>query len=278
MPSGNNMQRGGMRVTLFFALALALALTGKIMALEPISALDDGFSAPSGSSMEEASFLFPGSESFVLEPYALIGYTVPFGMEELAATTFSAGMRAGTTGLSLSWNGSGGELYRDEQEKIGISRPLVRNLHAGVRLVRTAMHIRGFGDASTWSGDAGMVFRPVEAVCLAVSRENIAGACLGESKEPLAGRSRAAMSWSLPGSFSLLASWTKIRGYDPSWSAGCTIGISDALYAGAAAASEPARIEFMSAVVLKRMKFIYRGSYHSDLGFSHGFTVGWYGN
>ena len=266
------VRRNGVR--LIFLLAFFLSFAGESYSLEPLTALDDGFSLPAAGSLEEASLLFPGSESFIGGPYALLGYTAPFGMEDLAVSTFIAGVRAGKAGISLSWNGSGGDLYGDEQEKLGVSYPLLKCLSIGARLSRSAMRIRGFGGASALSGDAGMVFHPAEEIFLAVSWENATGARLGESKEPLDGRTRAAASWNLPGAVTLIASLTKVRRFDPSFSGGCFMKVWDSLTVGVLGANAPNRMEFLASLLVKGLKFSYRGSYQGDLGFSHGFSVG----
>jgi len=266
------MQRSWIQV--IFLLFFIFSFTGETFCLEPLTSLDDGFSIPGDGSMEEASLLFPGSESLIERPYAVLGYSVPFGLEDLAVSSFIAGSRFGKTGISLSWNGSGGDLYSDEQEKLGISYHLSKSIHLGARLTRNALHIQGFGRASAWSGDAGMIFHPADSFYLAVSYEDVAGAELGESKEPLDGRSRAAVSWNLPGEVTLIGSFTKVRRFDPSCSGGCVLGIGETLNFGIAGANEPNRIEFLSSIMVRNLKFSYRGSFLGDLGFTHGFSIG----
>jgi hypothetical protein len=263
----------GYVMRIIFLLPLFIFFTGKVLCLEPVTALDDGFSIPYSGSMGEASFNFPGSESLVDGPYALLGYAAPFGLEDLAVSTFIVGARSGKTGISLSWNGTGGDLYHDEQEKIGISYSVLKSLHMGVRLTRNAMRIKGFGEASAWSGDVGVIFHPSEPLYFAFLREDVAGAVLGESKEPLDGRSRAVASWSLPGEITMIASVTKVRRFAPSLSGGCILGIWEVLDVGISGANEPGRIEFFSSIMVKNLKFSYRGSFQGDLGSSHGVSV-----
>jgi hypothetical protein len=262
---------------LIFLVMFFLSLAGKSYSLEPLTALDDGFSLPADGSMEESSLFFPGSELFIGKPFALIGYSTPFGMEDLAVSTFIAGAQAGRIGFSISWNGSGGDLYGDEQEKLGFSYSLLKSISLGARLSRSAMRIRGFGNASTFSADAGLIIHPVESFYLAVSMENATGARLGESKEPLDGRTRAAASWSLPGAVTLIGSLTKVCRFDPSFSGGCVMKVWDSLSVGVLGANAPNRMEFLSSLLVKGMKFSYRGSYQGDLGFTHGVSVGWSG-
>ncbi|MHB9027878.1 MAG: hypothetical protein ACYC9O_03845, partial [Candidatus Latescibacterota bacterium] len=165
----------------------------------------------------------------------------------------------------------------DDQEKVGVSYAVTRSLAVGARATRNALRIQGFGSASAWSGDAGLVYRPRETLTLAASVEDLAGAELGDSREPLDGRSRVGVSWRIPGAATLLASLAKTPRLDPSALAGVLAEITPALLAGILGANEPDRVEFITALNIKSLRFSYRGSFHRDLGFTHGFSLGWNG-
>ncbi len=256
-------------------LFLFLALAPAASALEPVTALDDGFALPSAATMPEAALSYPGSEAFIRGPFAALAWSAPYGVGDLAVTTVAAGARTGNAGVFLAYSGTGFDLYSDDQERIGVSLPVGNRLAAGARITRNALHIKGFGADAVWSADLGAVFHPVEDVFLAASVEDLAGARLGESEEPLDGRSRLAASWRIPGAATLLASVTKVRRFDPSLSAGVLMELSPSLLAGVLGASEPDRIEFLAAITVKGIRSSYRGSFHRDLGFTHGFSLGW---
>jgi len=131
-------------------ILIALFLSEDVCALEPVSALEDGFSVPSGTSMAEASHSYPGSESYITGGFVSGAWRVPFGVENLAVTTLLAGVNAGKIGLSVSYSGSGFELYGEEQEKLGVSFTTLTGVSTGIRITRNAMRIRGFGNASAW--------------------------------------------------------------------------------------------------------------------------------
>lgn len=270
-------QRNTYRVVFTPLAAILFLFAIPVSALEPVTALDDGFALPSAGTMTEAALSWPGSEAFAAGSFALLAWTAPFGVRDLAVTTAAAGSRIGNAGVFLSYSGTGFDLYSDDTEKIGVSWALSRRLAAGARLTRTALRIEGYGNAAAWSADAGVVFRPSDAVALAVSVEDLAGAELGSSREPVDGRSRVGASWRIPGSFTLLASVTKVRRFDPSLSAGVLAEITPSFTAGVLGAGEPDRIEFLAALDLQRLRFSYRGSFHRDLGFTHGFSLGWGG-
>lgn len=264
-----------LRLPLVFVVFLLFA-PDSARSLEPATALDDGFAAPSPSTLAEASLSYPGIEAFISRPFSVVAWSAPFGMNDLAVTTAAAGGRIGGAGVFFSYTGTGFDLYGDDQERLGIALPFGSRLAAGARVTRSALRIRGFGDASVWSADLGAVFRPVPDVFLSASFEDLAGAELGESKEPLDGRSRFAASWRIPGTATILASVTKVRRFDPSLSAGVLMELSPSLTAGVLGAGEPDRIEFLAAVT-RGARFSYRGSFHRDLGFTHGFSIGWGG-
>lgn len=267
-----------MRLTLPLAFVLAALMPASAHSFEPLSALDDAFAIPSPRSLAEGVLHYPGSESLFRRPFVVLARSVPFGVEDLAVSTVAAGGQFGGVGLSFSFSGAGFDLYGDEQEKAGCSVPLGGGLFAGARLTRTAVRMKGFGDASTWSADLGAVWRPVAAVYAAASIGDIAGARLGESREPLDEHARVSLAWSPSGAATLFSSVTKVRRFDPSVSAGCTVEVSRILLLGAAAGTEPERIDFLASVTVGGARFSYRGSFHRELGFSHGFSVAWGGS
>lgn len=257
-------------------IVIIFLLTGKVSALEPVSALDDGFAVPYEEGMIAASVSYPGAESYLNGGFALAAWSVPYGLEDMAVTTCHAGFNFGKIGLFISYSGSGFDLYGEEQEKLGVSFAPFKYLSTGLRITRNDMRIKKFGNAAAWSADAGVVFHPFKSVHIAAAIEDLAGAELGKSREPLDGRSRLAASWGTGGNVTLLASITKVRRFDPSLSAGFTAEIMRVLTMGVMGANEPDRFEFLCSIKPKRIVFSYRGSYHRELGMSHGFSVSWY--
>jgi len=244
-------------------------------ALEPVTALEDGFAVPSGATMVEANVSYPGAETHAGGVFAAGAWSVPYGVGELAVTTGLAGFCAGRFGFSLVYSGSGFDLYGDEQEKLGFAVRLGGGVSAGLRVTRYAMRIKGFGHASAWSSDAGFVFHPHESLYLACSCEDLASAEIGETREPLDGRLRLAASYRMREGVTVLASLSKVRMFGPSLSFGMLFEVADVLAVGVTAAGEPDRFEFLCRVGRRAAEFSYRGSYHRELGMSEGFSVGW---
>ena len=263
----------GSEIKALIVLTVFVFLSGKAYALEPVSALEDGFAVPSSGSMVEASLSYPGSESHIHGGFVSGAWSVPYGVEELAVTTCQAGINLRKAGLYISYSGSGFDLYGEEQEKLGFSFAPFKSVSAGIRIARNAMRIRGFGHASAWSSDAGVIFHPYDSVYIAGAFEDIAAAELGESHEPLDGRLRFAASWRIPEDMIFLASATKVRRFDTSFSAGFTAKLMQVLTIGVAGANEPDRFEFLCAVEVRKAVFSWRGLYHRELGMSHGFSI-----
>jgi len=265
-----------MRVIVAAFACLVLAASSA-RAFEPVTALDDAFAIPSSLTILESVHNHPGSEPFLKGTTALIARSVPFGVDELAVVTGTAARRFGRFGASVSFSGTGFDLYGDDAEKGGISMLVGRGFSTGVRLTRYDMRIKGFGNASAWSADAGVVWHPGEKVWLAASVEDIAGARLGESREPIDGRVRASASWTVAPGAVLFIETVRVRRFDPSTSAGFMVEPTPYFLVGAAGGSEPDRIDFLGAVAVRGARFSYRGSFHRELGFSHGFSMGWGG-
>ena len=259
---------------IYFFLAL-LCTSADLWALEPVSALDDGFAIPSSEGMSGASYHYPGAESFQGNHFAVIAWNRPFGIDDLAVTTVHAGTTMGRFGLSLSYSGSGFDVYGDEQEKIGVSCKIMRKFSIGVRVTRNAMRIKGFGDAAALGADIGVVVQPVESVYIAVSHEDLYGAELGDSHEPLDGRTRLSASLRLPGEATLLTSISKVRLYNTSFSGGIALKLFHSLTLGVIGGNEPDHMEFLVRVPVRKLQCSYRGLYHRDLGMSHGFSLSW---
>jgi len=55
------------------------------------------------------------------------------------------------------------------------------------------------------------------------------------------------------------------------------VAAASAVLLGAAAGTGPERIEYLAAVTVRGTRFSYRGTFHRELGFSHGFSLGWGG-
>ena len=258
-----------------FLCAVLLPVTGKVSALEPVTAMDDGFTLPSERSMIEGSLLYPGSESYIGGGFAICAWRIPFGIEELAVTSVHGGLNSDKVGISFSFNSSGFDLYGEEQEKIGLSYSPHKAVSTGVRLTRNAMRIKGFGNSAAISADLGVILHPFETLFLAASLENIANAELGKSNEPLDGSTRFAASWAASENIMLISSVTKVRRFSPSFSAGFSVEILSVLTLGVVGGNEPDRFEFIGTVAASGLHFTYRGSHHRDLGMSHGFSICW---
>ncbi|MFC1485461.1 hypothetical protein ACFL55_00345 [Candidatus Latescibacterota bacterium] len=242
---------------------------------EPVSALDDGFAVPAPGFLAESAAAYPGAESLIGRPYAVLAWQVPFEVEELAVTTVHAGAMWGRAATSLTVVTSGFDLWGDEQGKLGISYLFLDGLSAGVRITRSAIRIDGFDNASGFSTDAGIVCRPGENVLFAVSVEDLAGATLGESQESLDGARRLSASWRLAESFTFVGGVRDVPRFEPSVTAGFTTTVAEPLTIGAIGGSEPARFEFLAALTFRTLRFAYRGSWHPDLGMSHGCSLVW---
>ena len=262
-------------ISMCLAVFLTAAVPGTVRGLEPVSALDDGFAVPAQTGLIEASYHYPGAEAFIRGYFGSAAWSIPFGQSDLAVTTVHAGTSFGNVGVSLSYSGSGFDLYGDEIEKAGLSYRILSAVSCGVRLTRNAMRIKGFGDASALSADLGMVYRPVESVYLAGSIEDITGAEIGDSREPLDGRTRFGVSWAMTGDITLLVSASKVRRFDPSICGGCTVNLFQSMTIGVTGGNEPDRLEFIAAFPFRTLMFSYRGAYHRDLGMSHGFSMSW---
>ncbi len=256
---------------------IAVCCSGNATAIETVTAFDSGFSVPAAGTLTASSMLYPGAESFMTGGFAVVGWCEPFGMKDLAVTSFHGGGRYGPVGMSLSVNASGFDLYGEDQEKLGLTFMPYSNLSAGVRLTRTAMRIKGFGQASAIGADLGIMCHPFESVFIAAAFEDITGAELGESREPVDGHSRCSVSWRMAEHMTVLCSVSKIRRYDPSVTAGFTAEIMRELTIGAAGGTEPDRFDFLGAVDVAGMRFSYRGSHHRDLGMTNSFSISWLG-
>ena len=261
-----------------FAAVIVFLCAGNAIALETVTAFDSALNVPSAGNLAEPSMLYPGAESFAGGGFAAVGWSVPFGVEDLAVTSFHGGRGFGRAGVSFSLNASGFDLYGEDQEKLGLSFVPLENLSAGVRITRNAMRIKGFGQASAVGADLGVVYHPFETVYVSASVEDVAGAQLGESREPVDGQRRCSVSWLASEQIMFLCAVSKVRRYDPSFSAGFTASILRVLSVGAAGGNEPDRFDFLGTVTAAGMRFSYRGSHHRDLGMTHGFSICWTGD
>ncbi len=262
------------RAVLWVVVVFAV-LSSPADALEPVSALEDLFTFPSTLTAREAAYCYPGMTAISSGAFALAACNTPFGLGDLATSTALAGARFGNAGIMAAFSGSGFDLYGEEHARLGLSYVFLDKISPGIRINRNAMRIKGFGNADTFSADIGLVCRPHERLFAALSCENVGGAELGESCEKLDGRARAAVSWLSPADVTLFASASKVRRFDTDIAAGFLAELTSAFSLGAAAASEPERIEYLCGITIRRLRFSYRGSYHGELGATHGFSLQW---
>jgi len=250
-----------------FAFAPAAA------AFEPVFAIDDGFSIPMLSGGVETSLHAPGAETLLDGYGAALGYTTPFGMSDLSITTVHAAADFGFWGVSATYSGSGFDLYGDECEKAGFAVHPLGWLHCGGRITRYALRIEGFGDASTVTGDAGFVLTPYRSIVIAGVWEDLANAELGESKEPIDGCRRFSVGYDAGDGVTLLCGYRDAGRFEPSYYGGAVAHMGGQLDLGACGCSEPDRLEFMARLHIRGMTGAYRGSYHRELGMTHGFVL-----
>ena len=259
----------------FVVFAVVFLAATHACALEPVTALEDGFAVPFAGGTIESVLFYPGAESFTVNSFACLAWCLPYGMENLGVSTVHCGMNFGKMGVSCAFTASGFELYGEDMEKLGVSYAPLKHFAVGARITRNAMRIKGFGQADAVSADVGAIVRPVEKVFLAVSCEDVLGVELGESREPLDGAVRCAATWKLSDRFTFLSSLRKVRRFEPSFSTGFTAAIGDVLTAGVLGGNEPDRFEFLISALVARIRCSYRGSYHQDLGMTHGFSLTW---
>lgn len=257
-------------IVLFILLMLCPC---EVRAIEPIFAFDDAFLTPRPGSGPETVYAFPGGELMQKGVFLAGGWSVPFGMDDLAVSTGMAGYGVERFGLFASYTGTGFDLYGDEQEKIGAAFSLVKNVAIGARLTRTAMRIKGFGDDAAIGCDAGLVAHPLSSLSLAAAFEDVTGTELGDSCEPIDGRLRLAASWNIHDYASLIAGATKVRRFDMSSTCGIIVMTGNRLTLGCAGGTEPDRMEFLCGVSFGGSMASYRGSYTRYLGMTHGFSL-----
>ncbi len=259
----------------FCTVMTLLVCCGSAAAFEPVSAFHDGFAIPGVYGGSGAVYSFPGWEAFGRGVTLAGGWFMPHGMEELSTTTGCASYGWERVGLSASFSGTGFDLYGDEMAKAGIAFRPVSWIAGGIRLTRCAMRIEGYGSASAMGADTGFVVRPREGIFVSAAYEDITGAELGRSEEPVDGRMLASFCWRAAPGASLVASVSKVRRFDPSMSAGIITEILDSLTLGIIGANGPDRFEFLCGVSPGRSRFSWRGTYHRELGMTHGFSISW---
>ncbi len=263
-----------MKSLLPLLLAASMIASEPVIGLELSSAFDGGFSVPSASRMAESSILYPGAESFTKGSFGMLGWSVPFGMEDMALTTIHGGYGFGRTAVSASFSSMGFDLYGEESVKTGFAYAPHKAVSIGARIARHAMRIKGFGDASAFSADLGIVLRPHTSVVIAASFEDIGEAELGNSREPVDGHYRIGGSWTASKRITLITALNKTQRFGLSVSGGFLANPAERLVLGVLGGTEPDRFEFLGGVTVSGFNFCYRGSHHRDLGMTHGWSIG----
>jgi len=258
----------------YVVIAAVMLLVPDAAALEPVDAFEDGFAVHAPATAVAALYAYPGTEALTEGVTAGVGWREPFGINELAVTTVAVGAGIGRGfGVSATYTGTGFNLYGEDQEKIGLAWAFFPRIGIGVRTVRTAMRIDGFGNASAWSFDMGVVARPVDTLVLSCAVENAGDAELGASKEPLDGKTRAGVTWLPSDDTTLFVTFADTRRHQASTAVGALADIYGILAVGVCGSNNPGRISFLCGVNVIDTVFSYRGEYHRELGMTHGFTI-----
>lgn len=200
-------------------------------------------------------------------------YQEPFGLQELknigvmAAQPFSFG----AFGFGLIQYGF--ELYKESLITGSFAHQITDEFSAGYSLNLHQVSIKNYGQATSWSIDAGMLYFPTEWLNLGFSASNLTQSSIGNAKEVLPVVIRSGVSVTLINDIHVMAEIYKQSGYDADhrFAIDFLIHPNVSIYTGVG--SQPNNLSGGFSIYYEQFQIDYAVSHHPDLGISSSFSL-----
>ena len=194
----------------------------------------------------------------------------PFGLPRLDRASAAASLPWRDWAFGAGIIASGDREYSEWTLTATASRRVIPGLAGGVSASTHRLSIDGYGAASGFSADAGLVARPMDGILAGASVRGFIRSRLGESGDPSVPRSFSIAAGVAPVSrLRISASLSISEGLDPESSLMLGYAPSSALSLGLGFVSDPARFSFSFSIGTGLLEFLYGLGFHPSLGETH---------
>lgn len=204
---------------------------------------------------------------------ASAGFSLPFGMAELASVTSAVRTGRGRLGLGLALGSMGGALYRESSFRASAAWTFHRLLSAGVSLGGYQLSVQNYGSAFSAGLDAGVLGNPHPRLALGLAARNLNRPRLGDPPQELAQELSAGLAYS-PGDRAVTAVQLQAQqGWPVQWRVGQEFRVWRGVSARAGYSAKPAAVSGGLGLEWSGYSAAYSVRTHPELGMSHCLTL-----
>jgi competence protein ComEA len=204
---------------------------------------------------------------------ASAGFSLPFGMSDLAAITSSCRIEWKNLGLGLGLSTMGNQLYRESSFRASASWRFPRMLSAGVSIGGQQLAIQGYGSSLAAGVDAGILGRPVPQLALGLAAKNLNRPRIGDPPQELAQQLAAGLCYSPMERAVAVLQLQAQNGWPVQWRFGQEFRLWRGFSARAGYSAKPATISGGVGLEWANYTFSYAVRTHPELGLSHCLTL-----
>ncbi|NOY60688.1 MAG: hypothetical protein GXO75_17415 [Calditrichaeota bacterium] len=228
----------------------------------------------------------PGSaENILLNPAAIsflngltvhLFYTKPFGLAEINHGNVSVIFPWSTTSFGFGVQSFGNDKYSENTFYAALSVSIFRNIFVGSTIRSANLNISGYGHTGTFVVDFGVWAKLAPSVYWGTSIKNIANAKIGKSQEELPQAMTTGFMLSPIKQFSLTIDMNKDTRFPADIRSGAEYRLLKRLALRAGIGSAPQRFAAGFGVGFNKFRIDYCFTNHSELGFTHLFSLTFY--
>lgn len=200
-------------------------------------------------------------------------YQEPFGLSELKNISLMGVVpfSFGTIGVGVVQHGF--ELYKEFSITAAFSHQITDEFFAGYTFNFHQVSIKNYGQAASWSLDAGLLYFPVEWMTLGFSATNLTQSSIGKAKEMVPIVLRSGLNINILRDLHFTAEIYKQTGYalDQRMALDFLIHPNISIYTGIG--SNPNNLAGGFSLYYEQFQLDYSIANHPDLGLTTGFTV-----
>ncbi|KZD19833.1 MAG: ComE operon protein 1 [candidate division Hyd24-12 bacterium ADurb.Bin004] len=194
----------------------------------------------------------------------------PFGLSRLDRASAAASLPWRNWAFGAGIIASGDGEYSEWTISATACRRLITGLAGGVSASAHRLSIDGYGAASGFSADAGLVARPMDGVLAGATVRGLIRSRLGESGDPSVPRTFSVAAGVAPVSrLRISAALSISEALDPEPSLMLGFAPSPGLSLGLGFESDPTRFSFSLSIGTGPMEFLYGLGFHPALGETH---------
>jgi hypothetical protein len=196
----------------------------------------------------------------------------PFGLNELAVGSVTAGVPLNVGVIGLSLRRYGFDLYREMSATVSYAK-IIAGIQIGCNVHYDAVQIKNYGSAGTFGIDAGVIVVLQKNIRWGLTARNINAPRIGSRKEYLPRVFTTGLAYLPLSSLILMVDIQKEVSFLPSTRFGFEYWIFNMLALRSGISEKPTQFSAGIGVVYQHIRFDYAVSIHQELGWTHSFSL-----